>query len=85
MIQLNIYPRTNKIIVNADPNDMLDNVFANMLDYKTLCWREMEQCVHMPLDEFMDRLKETVAEMLYEGMTKTELTPVEDVPDWDDR
>jgi len=82
MINVKIYPRSNKIFVDADPEDMTDNALFGVLDQDNVRWSEGMRCVSMPLDEFMNRLTDTVTEMLREGMTKT-TTEVQD-DDWDD-
>ena len=68
MIGIKIYPRSNKIFIEADHNEMFDNVFFGMIDTENMHEEEMMQCFSMPLDKFMDNVKDTVIEMIRDGM-----------------
>ena len=82
MISMKIYPRSNIIFVEADPEDMHDNALFGVLDQDKAHWNEGMRGTSMPLDRFMEKLQDTVTEMLREGMTKVK-TEVQD-DDWDD-
>ena len=68
MIGIKIYPKLNRIFIEADRNHMFDNVFFSMVDTENMHEEEMMRCFSMPLDKFMDNVKDTVIEMIRDGM-----------------